>query len=281
MELQDKIEAFKAEGVKIYGISYDPVDALKKFADEYDVTYSLLSDYDSTVIKKFGILNTLVKPDDREKHPATRRGFYGIPFPGTYVVDESGRVLEKFFQRSYATRDSAGSILNSALGKVLKHKEAPQTSTSNEHVKITAFLSDEVLRLEYASTLYVRFEVAKGLHIYGDPLPDGFIATEVTPVETKGLRLGTPEYPKTHPLEFTALDATLSVYEGVVDVAIPIVATADVLNWNMRNKAKSVKLDLKVRYQVCSDTVCYTPDSETLSLELPLGLVLTQGAKRN
>ena len=44
------------------------------------MTYDLLSDTDSAVIREFGILNTLVSPDDPEQ--AAGRSFYGVPFPG-------------------------------------------------------------------------------------------------------------------------------------------------------------------------------------------------------
>ena len=108
----------------MYGISYDPVPVLKKFGEEQDISYHLLSDFDSAVIKKFGILNTLIQPEDSERHPSTQRTFYGVPFPGVYVVDEEGVVTEKFFYRHYGTRASAGSILNSALGEALIPKEA-------------------------------------------------------------------------------------------------------------------------------------------------------------
>lgn len=41
-------------------MSYDTPEQLQAFADEHDVTYDLLSDADSAVIREFGILNTLI-----------------------------------------------------------------------------------------------------------------------------------------------------------------------------------------------------------------------------
>ena len=66
-------------------MSYDSPEQLQTFANEYDVTYNLLSDDDSAVIRQFGILNTLISPDDSEQ--AAGRSFNGIPFPGVYVTD--------------------------------------------------------------------------------------------------------------------------------------------------------------------------------------------------
>ena len=44
------------------------------------------------MIRRFGILNTLISPDDPEQ--AAGRSFYGVPFPGVYVTDENGVVTE-------------------------------------------------------------------------------------------------------------------------------------------------------------------------------------------
>ena len=83
VELQGQLEEFESQDIRVYAISYDPQAALSAFAENHEVTYDLLSDYDSAVIKDFGILNTLIAETDPEQHPATQRGFYGVPFPGT------------------------------------------------------------------------------------------------------------------------------------------------------------------------------------------------------
>ena len=198
-------------------MSYDSSEQLKTFADAYDVSYDLLSDVDSAVIRTFGILNTLISPDDPEQ--GAGRSFYGVPFPGVYVTDEDGVVTEKFFHRHYGTRESAGSIRDSALGEILARHEAPVAELGTDQVQISAFLSDSSLKFETQSTIHVRFELADGLHMHGRPLPDGYIASEATIPDTPGLRVGATQYPPTHPRAFPELDVTLNVYEGVVDVA--------------------------------------------------------------
>ena len=197
-------------------MSYDSEEQLRTFADGHDVTYDLLSDPDSAVIRKFGILNTLISPNDPEQ--GAERSFYGIPFPGVYVTDEAGVVTEKFFHRYYGTRDSGGAIRDSALGEILARHEVPTAELSTDQVKVSAFLSDSSLKFETQSTIYVRFELEEGLHIYGRPLPDGYIASEVTIPDTPGLRIGDAVYPATSPRAFPELGVTLNVYEGAVDV---------------------------------------------------------------
>ena len=95
--------------------------------------------------------------------------------------------IQRFYKLS--ERNSERTV-NPALGKVLIPKESPIKNFSDNQVKVTAFLADESLKLEYASTLYVRFELGQGLHIYGTPLPDGFISTQVELVENAGIRAG-------------------------------------------------------------------------------------------
>ena len=257
-------------------MSYDSQEQLLAFADQYDVTYDLLSDADSAVIREFGILNTLISPDDPEQ--AAGRSFYGVPFPGVYVTDENGVVTEKFFHRHYATRESAGAIRDSALGEILARHEAPAVELGTNQVQVSAFVSDASLKFETQSTVYVRFELEDGLHMYGRPLPDGYIASEATIPDTTGLRVGAARYPATHPREFPELKVTLNVYEGVVDVAIPVTPNAELFNPAGRDQPEELEIPVSVMFQVCSETVCYTPRTETLSLVVPVQPLLRPGA---
>lgn len=277
--MHDRIEELTSDNIKVYGISYDDQKRLKSFADQYEVGYDLLSDADSAVIKKFGILNTLISEDDKETDQ-TGKSFYGLPFPGVYVTDESGVVTEKFFYRHYATRASAGSIMDSALGKILMPQESPQESLRNDQIKITAFLADESLKFEYRSLIHVQLELAEGLHVYGGDLPEGYFATTVSVDETKGLRVGELSYPETTRKKFDALDVSLDVYEGVVDIGIPVSLTAEVMNWIIRDKPKFMEIPINVNYQACSGEVCYTPKTETLTVKVPVSALLMPGAKR-
>ena len=116
-ELRDAYPRFREAGVKLYAVSYDDHAAQAAFAEANQIPFPLLSDADSAVIRRYGILNTLVREDEVP--------FHGIPFPGTYVVDERGVVVEKFFPRHLANRESADSVLESALGELLMGEQEP------------------------------------------------------------------------------------------------------------------------------------------------------------
>jgi len=52
---QETLAAFAKLGVKVIGVSRDPVKALDKFAAKYGLTFSLASDEDGAVCEKYGV----------------------------------------------------------------------------------------------------------------------------------------------------------------------------------------------------------------------------------
>jgi peroxiredoxin len=278
VELQKHVAALARENVKVYAITYDPQESLAAFAQRHGITYQLLADEGSKVIERFGILNTLIAPDDPAKNPMSGQRFYGIPFPGTYITDESGVVVEKHFFQHYEQRVSAGTILDRAIGKVLIHDEAPQQEAREQSATITAFLADSELRRDVTSTLYVRIAMDAGFHVYANPLPEGFVATTVQVGPVEGLAVGEAVYPATHPREFPELEVTLPVYESTAIVAVPVTAEAELFRGT--DKPPTLKIPVEVSYQACSETVCYRPRTVELVVEAPLaGLVLPDPRK--
>ena len=88
--------AFVESGVKLYTISYDDREALAAFASAHDVPYPMLSDADSAVIRRFGLLNDEVAPG--------YLALSGLPFPGSYVVSCAGGVSQISFHHFIVTR---------------------------------------------------------------------------------------------------------------------------------------------------------------------------------
>jgi peroxiredoxin len=275
VELQQHLPELTAAGIRVYAVTYDPQDALARFAEKHGVTYQLLSDRGSKVIERFGILNTLIDPDDPMRHPATGQSFYGIPFPGTYITDRQGVVVEKSFFTRYEKRLSAGTILDRALGRVLLHEEAPHQEAREQVATLTAFLADGALRRDVASTLYVRIAMDEGFHVYADPLPEGFVATTVAVGPLPGLEIGEASYPPTHPREFPELEVTLPVYDSTAVVAVPVTATAALFAGQGQDKAAPIAIPIRVTYQACSETVCHRPRTVELELQAPRADLVT------
>ena len=61
MELQDRLQELENSGISIAAISYDSEEVLADFANRRGITFPLLSDDDSSVIRAFGIYNTVAE----------------------------------------------------------------------------------------------------------------------------------------------------------------------------------------------------------------------------
>jgi peroxiredoxin len=271
VELQKHMREFEAAGIRVYAITYDPQPALAAFAAEHGITYPLLSDEGSEVIRRFGILNTMIPADDPTRHPVTGQRFHGVPYPGTYITDENGVVTEKSFFRHHEQRISAGSILDRSLGRVLVHDEAPRDEAREQNARVSAFLSDAALLRDVASTLHVRLEMEEGFHVYAEPLPAGFIPTRVEVGPVEALEIGAPIYPPTRRREFPALGVTLPIYEQAVEIAVMVRATKELLARRPPEAPGTVTIPVAVTYQACSETVCHRPRTVRLELTTALG----------
>lgn len=74
---RDRYEEFKGMGAEVIGISGDNIESHHKFASEYKLPFTLLSDKDKSLRKLFGV-------------PTNLLGL--IPGRVTYVVDKEGIV---------------------------------------------------------------------------------------------------------------------------------------------------------------------------------------------
>lgn len=268
VELQRVLPELRAAGFALYAISYDTQEQLRNFADRQGISYPLLSDIGSVVIKRYGILNTLISPDE----PGHR--WYGIPFPGTYVTDEEGVVLRKFFNQHHAIRESGETLRDQVLGRISENAADRAVTLNEGDIEVKVFLREPDLKLEIVSAIYCRIKLPKGLHIYADPVPDGFIATRVQIEPTKGLRIGSTIYPVSEEYEMPALGLLFNVYTGTVDICIPVTLTSELVKLGHNREVDSISIATKVNYQACDDTICLTPRELVIRFDAPIGDVI-------
>jgi peroxiredoxin len=264
VELQNALPKFDAAGVRLYAISYDEPAALADFAKHHDITYPLLSDLGSKVIDQFGIRNHFVT---EEQVP-----YYGIPFPGTYLVDEQGVVSATFFQRNIAQRDSAEAMIDSALGTILLGDDEPQAAGGADDIRLTATYHGGGGQMKSGALrqIVVRFDLAPGVHIYDDPVPTGMVATTISVSGPPGLHVGETQAPPSHAFTLPGLDAELQVWDGQVDFVVPVYVDDRIASLVEEIQDDDIEIEVKVAYQACSDESCRIPQRETLTLRVPL-----------
>ena len=232
--------------------------ALAAFAQQHGITYPLLSDVDSTVIRAFGLLNTLIREDEPE---------YGIPYPGSYLVGRDGRVVDKVFHREYQVRDTPATVLRTGFGL------APDGAIGNGAVRALDPVSGVAIevRLEASSLsfmqkadLYVAFELPVGIHLYGRPVPDGYQALDIQVSLGTAVRVGEPVFPPTRVLRIPGLDEAFHVFAGRPMVRVPLTLAA-----RPSDTLVELSLEIRVRYQACTEKMCFAPAVKVLQIAVP------------
>lgn len=242
-----------AAGYALYAVSYDSVEVLSGFAAKYGITYPLLSDEGSEVIRELGILN--------EQAPAP---VFGIPHPGTFILNADGTVRSKHFYPSYRERDTGAGVLEHLIG-ISGAGHGAERATDSEGVTVKAFFDKDTYAWGQRVWLSVQLDIAPGLHVYGRPIPDGYYPLDVAVAPIDRVIVGAPEFPPPAPFRFANLDEEFAVYEGSVHIESPITF--------MLVDGGPLEVPVTVAFQVCSLTECFPPASVQLVLpiaELPL-----------
>jgi AhpC/TSA family/Thiol:disulfide interchange protein DsbD, N-terminal len=264
VELESQLEALRSRGLGLAAISYDSVEILKSFADRRKITFPLLSDPDSSIIKRFGLQNEVDYPVGDPAH--------GVPYPGTFVTDASGLIRAKFFETKYTDRRTAGSFLAltgatpPVTGEARTETFTLLTSTSNVEAAPGQRL-----------TLVLDFEMKPRMHAYA-PGVSGYRPLRVKLDPQPLATVHDPVFPPSQPFVFAPLQETVPVFEGRFRVF------QDVTLAGRRELAEALqapepKLELtgSLEYQVCSDERCYPPGA--LPLRWTIRLIPPDGER--
>ena len=242
----------------MFAISYDAVDVLRHFATKYEITYTLLADEGSKVIRALGLLNEQVYEQHAAYGIPKQEHHLGVPYPGVFLLDAQGYVTQKRFQQSYRERETGVGILEQGFS-VVSSLHGTEVVGKSEEVKIRAYLDSDTYRFFQRLWLTVDLTIEPDLHLYGQPIPEGFIPLTIEVAPMPGLAVGETQWPPPHPFRIDGLDEEFYIYEGNLTVSLPVTLTQE---------GDDQTLKVVVRYQACSHTGCFTP--RTLTLELPV-----------
>lgn len=266
------MSAFEALGIKVLALSYDEPDALKDFQDAYGITYTLLSDPDSKVIRDYGILNTLIAEDD---HP-----WFGIPFPGTYVTDSQGDITHKFFENNLVLRVGPEELLRAVDGEALREYAgnpiAPKADALETQPQV--FLEGQQLAVGVLQQLVCQIVVPEGRHLYADPAPEGMVPFTMTLDPQSKLVTQELIRPMSEAHTVTGTGEVIQVHHGRVELRLPITA-----NKPITSTTGSAALDLagEVCWQTCDDEVCDVPRRLRFEFSVPVEGPVANGFMTN
>jgi hypothetical protein len=256
VELQGRAEELRRRGLGLVAISYDSPETLKAFATAHGITFPLIADRDSAIIRRYGLLNTTVEEGTRA---------YGIPFPGTFVVDRRGIVRSRHFEAAYQERNTVGSILVSGGAT----PDGPVMSVETTHLAMTAAVSDAVVAPGERISIVFDVTPRPGMHVYA-PGKHTYQVVRVALDPQLWMRAHAPVYPPSDIYHFKPLDERVDVYQRPFRLVqeVTILATPEVQK--LLEQQTSVTIRGRLEYQACDDKLCYSPQSVPVSWKLSL-----------
>ena len=282
MELQDRLEDLRAQGLGVAAISYDTEEVLAAFAERRGVRdVPLLSDDDSSVIRAFGIYNHVAEegigPNAEDPDVQADVNQYvsvfganpmivGTPFPGTFIVDREGRVTSRFFEEFYRERNTAANIMLK-LGTPISGIAGSSGETA--HLEISASQSNPDILVGSRFHLALDITPKPKMHVYAPGAEElGYRVIGLDLEVPSFLRVLPAEYPASEIYHFEPLDEHVPVYQRPFRLVQEIVVEGDPASAAKLAEIDALTLTGRLDYQACDDAVCFNPASVPLTWTL-------------
>jgi peroxiredoxin len=293
VELQDRAEELRGQGLGVAAISYDSEEVLSDFAQRRGISFPLLSDDDSAVLTEFGILNTVAaegvgpNKDDPAVVADVRQyvsvfgasqNVVGTPFPGTFMLDAQGRVTSRFFEEFYRERNTTANVMLK-LGAGLSPIAAIEGSTA--HLSITAYPSNPTITVGTKFSLAVDIEPNEGIHLYApgaDAMGYRVIGMTLDPVPH--IRFEPVEFPESEIYHFEPLDERVPVYQRRFTLLQEAVVSGEPEAEEALKEIDAVTVSGTLNYQACDDKLCFDPVAVPLTFTLAVETLDRQRANR-
>jgi peroxiredoxin len=246
VELEQNQGEFRKLGLGVAGISYDSVAVSHNFAERKGIHFPLLSDPDSKIVRKLGILDQTTPRDSV---------FFGSPHPGSFLVNARGIIVAKYFEDDSGKSYTAASILLHRFGVV---REAAKTAVEGRQLALTASASNAIVGPGQRIALAVDIELKPNMHVYA-PGVDGYIPIDWKMKDSSGEAAQTVSYPASHKLFLKAINETVPVYRDRFRLTRDITILSDEESQPKLDGSGHFTLEGTLRYQACDDRVCYIP----------------------
>lgn len=252
VELQQQNQSYRKHGLGVAALTYDSAALLRQFAQRKGISYPLLADLESKVIRAFGILNTNFQPGELP---------YGAPFPGMYIIDEKGVVQAKYFEDDHTERYTAASIL---VRRFADPEGLPRTTSETKQLTLTSSASDAAVPPGSRVTLILDVDLRPGMHLYAPGIQGGYIsldwqiAAAADPVPRAWLA-HPAAYPPSRMLNLPVIGETVPVYQGHIRLLRDLTIGSNQDLKALPGPDRALTVAGSFRYQACDDRMCYPP----------------------
>lgn len=233
-------------------LSYDSQQVLSNFAGRVKITYPMLSDPDSNVIRAFGLLNETVPKGTP---------FFGVPWPASFIIAPGGTVKARFLEKDYRQRYSAGTVLLS----IAPDQRDGWSEARTKHLTVRWRAADSSASGGSRTELLLEVILPKKMHVYAPGVGGAYIPIRLGIAANPALlAVHEPAFPKSKTLHLKAIKETVPVYEGgfLIRQDVTFVQQKEIMAAAVDGK---VAVTGEFRYQACDDKLCYPPASVPLS----------------
>ena len=251
-ELQSRLPELRTQGMGLAVITYDAPAILADFSRRRGIAFPLLSDQGSSTIKAYGLLNTTVDPTSTN---------YGIPFPGTFIVNRQGVVTARFFEEAYQERNTVASILLK-LGDPAHEIDAQQLAT--DHLKVTTYASDQVVAPGTLFSIVADVTPGPGIHVYA-PGTHGYKAVALRLNPQPFLLMRPLRYPASEIYVFKPINERVEVFQTPFRLIQDVAFDASPDARKALASAETVTITGTLEYQACDDKTCFLSKSVPVS----------------
>lgn len=264
LQMEESKEALLRNGLGLAAISSDSPEALRRFADETRISFTLLADPGSRIIREFNVLDASVLPGS----PA-----YGVAYHGSYIVNEAGVIESKLFDVERSVGHSSGVVVTNLFGSPL-----------NTHEKV---VKHDLLRLRYYASsnsasagdqvnLTIDVLLNDEVHVY--PPGAGNYIPVSWELQSSPMFASQPvDYPLPKMLILPSAQEKVPIYEGTFRISRAIT-----INPNRRENLRAVDSQGNIvirgtfRFQACDEEMCFLPRSVPLEWKLASSIPLAQ-----
>ncbi|MGE3467338.1 MAG: protein-disulfide reductase DsbD N-terminal domain-containing protein [Pyrinomonadaceae bacterium] len=148
-------------------------------------------------------------------------------------------------------------LLFSAIALALVFTVGPSIETRAQTV--SASIPDGKVARGKTVVATVVLDIPEELHTNSNTPGSEYAIPTTVRATAEGVKLGPVVYPKGHEKKFEFSESMLSVYEGRVEFTFEVSVPDSY-------KGSQVAIEVSVRYQACTNEVCYPPKTKKVSL---------------
>jgi len=181
------------------------------------------------------------------------------------MLNPQGEVTSRFFEDAYQDRNTVASVLVRLGNQV----NVPTTQVTSPYLDITSYTTDQIAAPGTRLSVVLDIKPDENIHVYA-PGVVGYRPIGLTLDAQPGVLIRSAQYPESEDCYFEPLDEHVQVYQSPFRIVQDVTVDASPEGQAALGGATSLTITGTLNYQACDDTICYNPQTVSLSWTIDL-----------